>query len=183
MNRENVANVLGALVLALADDLARAAAESEHDPTEASALVHVGKYPGIRIDELRVPTALTHSGCVRLIDRLVARGEIQRRPGPDGRSSALHLTRKGRIAVAHHHERRKQVLLSPMATLSRHQIATLGRLASALLKARVTTSVDGLRACRQCEYAACADCPVATRLATAPTSPASPRRQVNPRPG
>ena len=47
-------------------------------------------------EDLAQATGLTHSGAVRLIDRLATAGLVERRPGRDGRSLAIVLTPAGR---------------------------------------------------------------------------------------
>jgi DNA-binding MarR family transcriptional regulator len=161
MSPENAANVLGALSFALGDDLERTAAEADLDGASAAAVVHLSKYPGRRIDELRVPTALTHSGCVRLVDRLAERGEVERRAGPDGRSVAVYLTTKGRRAAEAQLARRRRSLATALLALNEEEREELGRLAGKVLRSRVAAANDALRVCRLCDYGACKECPCA----------------------
>jgi DNA-binding MarR family transcriptional regulator len=76
----------------------------------AAALVHLAQYAGEAIEPLRPPLALSHSGRVRLVDRLVDAGQLERREAGDARGVALHLTRKGRAAAADGLRRREEVL-------------------------------------------------------------------------
>ena len=97
------ANVLGALALVLTDRMADAvedaAAQAETGAAALSALRHVLP-PDPTIDLLRQVLGLTHSGTVRLVDRLEAAGQVRRgcRPRrPDARRCAL--TAAGRRAA------------------------------------------------------------------------------------
>lgn len=51
---------------------------------------------GLSNDTLRCILGLSHSGAVRLVDKLVAEGLVERGPGRDARQVALHLTRRGK---------------------------------------------------------------------------------------
>ncbi len=82
------ANVVGACALAIAGRLPAGAHEA--------ALVSLSTWlAGSTVDGLARAVGLTHSGAVRLADRLEADGLLERRPGPDGRTRALHLTPAG----------------------------------------------------------------------------------------
>ena len=86
------ANLLGALGLALADRLAEAG-PPELSGSAAEALVTLnGRRAGSSIDALAGIVGLSHSGTVRLADRLAAAGLVERRRGADQRSTALYLT-------------------------------------------------------------------------------------------
>ena len=90
------ANQLGALALALSDRLATAA-EPVGGATAAEALVALnGTAAGGSIDALAGIVGLSHSGTVRLVDRLERDGHVERRRGADQRSAALILTPAGR---------------------------------------------------------------------------------------
>jgi len=91
-------NVLGALAMALADGL-RDATEAAAGMTGAApaALVALHQFlAGRPAEDLAQATGLTHSGAVRLIDRLVDAGLVERRPGRDARSLSIVLTPRGR---------------------------------------------------------------------------------------
>src|SRR4051794_34944005 len=82
------ANLLGACSLAIAELLPAAAADA--------ALVALGGWlAGGTVDRLARVLHLTHSGAVRLVDRLERDGLVQRRPGPDGRTRSLFVTTAG----------------------------------------------------------------------------------------
>lgn len=157
----NAANVAGAAVLALGDAIREATAASEREQTTTAALVHLSKYPGASVDALRGPLALSHSGCVRLVDRLAASGHVERRAGAeDGRAVALHLTRKGQGAARRALTARAAALEEALSALTTAEQETLGRLAAKLLTGRVTSEARALRTCRLCDYQACVECPV-----------------------
>ncbi len=91
-------NTFGALSLAVADRT-RAAVEAvaRHGASGPAALVALDGYAGGEsIDSLRRILGITHSGAVRLVDRLAAAGLVERRVGPDARAVSIHLTPVGR---------------------------------------------------------------------------------------
>ena len=91
-------NVLGAFAVALADGI-RDATEAAAGMTGAApaALVALHQFlAGRPTEDLAQATGLTHSGAVRLIDRLVDAGLVERRPGRDARSLSIVLTARGR---------------------------------------------------------------------------------------
>ena len=94
----HLVNVVGALALALADAI-RDATEAAAGMTGAAPAAVVALQQFLRgrtTEDLAQATGLTHSGAVRLVDRLVEGGLVERRPGHDGRSLAIVLTASGR---------------------------------------------------------------------------------------
>ena len=164
MDATNLANVLGALVLRLGDELRAAVVGPERDATAMTALVHLSKYPDETIEGLRVPLALTHSGGVRLVDRLEAAGYVERHEGADARAVALRLTRKGREVAGAVLARREEVLARVLRVLSAPEREVLGGLVSRLLVHEVPTAPAAMRTCRLCDYAACRQCPIGSAL-------------------
>lgn len=91
-------NILGAFAVALADAI-RDTTEAAAGMTGAApvALVALHQFlAGRTTEDLAKAIGLTHSGAVRLIDRLVAAGLVERQPGRDGRSLSIVLTASGR---------------------------------------------------------------------------------------
>src|SRR5689334_16992466 len=86
-------NLLGALALALSDAMTEVTEQcAHHGAAGPGALVSIANYPAISIERLRRVLHLSHSGTVRLIDRLVADDLVARSPGADQRSVSLQLT-------------------------------------------------------------------------------------------
>lgn len=161
MDASNVANVLGALAFRLADEIDGGLADLAIDTKALAALVHLSKYPNESIEKLRIPVGLSHSGCVRLVDRLAELGLVRRMPTTtDARAIQLALTRKGRALAARVHERRQEVLLRAVHSLAPAEQQQLGALVSKVFASEVTTGASALRSCRLCDYAACKRCPL-----------------------
>src|SRR5260370_23540891 len=99
---DRTANVLGALALVISDRIddavSDAAGHSQTAATALSALYHFIDRP--TVDRLGQVLGLTHSGTVRLVDRLEDDGWVVRGRGADGRSVAISLTARGRRAAA-----------------------------------------------------------------------------------
>ena len=114
------ANLLGTLSLALTDRVEAAVeACAPQGPSAPAALAALEGYLGGEpIDALSRVLGLTHSGAVRLVDRLAADGLAERRRGGDGRSVAVTLTPAGRRAAAEIREARERALAEALSVLS-----------------------------------------------------------------
>ena len=128
---------------------------------------------GTTIDRLARVLAITHSGAVRLVDRLAAAGLVERRAGHDGRTVAVTITDAGRQVGARVQADRQdvlQALLAPLDDGEREQLAVLlGKLLSGMTPDH---EVAG-NICRLCDPDACGHpdtCPV-TLAARGPGSP------------
>jgi MarR family transcriptional regulator, negative regulator of the multidrug operon emrRAB len=165
MSHAHVANVLGALGLALADRLAESA-ERAGGASAAAALASLyGTRAGARIDSLAAVCGLSHSGAVRLVDRLAAEGLVERRRGADQRSTALHLTPAGRRSARRVLAERGASMHSLLSLLTDDQQARMDDLAKHLLAELGTEPGAEGRLCRLCDLEACGRssgrCPVA----------------------
>jgi MarR family transcriptional repressor of emrRAB len=158
------ANVLGAFGLALADRLA-VATESAGGPAAAAALVALsGQAAGGSIDALAGVVGLSHSGTVRLVDRLARDGLVERRRGADQRSAALVLTPAGRRRARTILTRRNAEMHSVLSLLTDgEQRALLSAAERVMRKLGVDPDAERRR-CRLCDVDACARnrgrCPV-----------------------
>jgi MarR family transcriptional repressor of emrRAB len=160
------ANLLGAVSIAVADRLGRAAEEAAGRGGSApGALISLAGYlDGGPIHSLRDPLALTHSAAVRVVDRLVAEGLAQRRPGRDRRSVAVELTAGGRKAAADALSAREGVLEDALEALTQAERAHLTRLHEKLLGGLTDSRAAAGNICRLCDLHACGHneglCPV-----------------------
>jgi DNA-binding MarR family transcriptional regulator len=151
------ANRLGALALAVGDRVGEAVAGvAGHGASGPAALVALdGDAGGAAIDALRKILGLTHSGTVRLVDRLVADGLAERRVGRDGRSVSVHLTPQGRRAARRVASAREAVLEQVLAPLSPHQREQVNSLLFVLLRGLRDGPGDPLTICRLCDGEVC----------------------------
>ena len=108
---DQTANLLGAVGLAVSDRVLETARTIlNHSGETPAALVVIGYGQGPSNDLLRRILGLSHPGTVRLVDRLVTDGLVERKKGPDNRTIALYLTREG-------HARREQLLAGRLAAI------------------------------------------------------------------
>jgi DNA-binding MarR family transcriptional regulator len=155
-NRQT-ANLLGALALAVSDRVSDAvAAVAGHGASGPAALVALDGYAGgASIDALRRFLGLTHSGAVRLVDRLVADGLAERRIGIDGRSVSVHLTPQGRRTARRVASAREAMLEQVLAALGPARREQANALLTELLQGLAGDPEDAPRICRLCDGNAC----------------------------
>ena len=123
--------------MALSDALDDAA-ELVGGPSTAAALVALhGTSSGGTIDALAGRIGLSHSGAVRLVDRLAGDGLVERRRGADQRSAALVLTPQGRRAARRVLSRREANLANFLVVLTSDQQDAMTELVEALLSGLV----------------------------------------------
>lgn len=163
MNDDRTANLLGALALALTDDLKdETEARAEHGAAAPAALVTIGFYPGESIEMLSRILGLSHSAVVRLVDRLATYDLVERRGGTDGRTSALHLTRRGKARMRLILRGRRHVLTTALSALSSDEQALFAGLLEKLLGALTRDRRHADHICRLCDERVCPGgrCPV-----------------------
>ena len=162
MNDLAIRNRLGALSLALADEITNAAERHASEPGfAAAALVLAAHAEGLGIERLRRTIGLSHPGAVRLVDRLEAHGLIARAPSRhDRRAIALTLTATGRRMVDDILQARGKALDQAMAALDANERAILDRLLEKMLRALLRDLDHAYAVCRLCEWERCAACPV-----------------------
>ncbi|MBO6637597.1 MAG: MarR family transcriptional regulator [Roseitalea sp.] len=158
---DRTANLLGVVGLDVANRIEETARDVLGRAGETpAALVVIGHGTGPSNDQLRRVLGLSHPGTVRLIDRLVADGLVERRQGRDRRAIALYLSArghavredllKGRLAAI-------RPLLAPLTGLEQEQ---LGMLLHKMLSSMETTPAERRALCRLCDDRACTDCPI-----------------------
>lgn len=163
----DVANVLGALSLAVVDRVEAGAREVVGRSGETpAALIVIGYGPGMTNDKLRRILGLSHSGTVRLVDRLVADRFVERRPGKDGREVALHLTAGGVAARQDLLASRISAVSSLLNVLTPSETAQFGTLVRKLLARQHTSEQERFTICRMCDARVCTDCPLPTSKPT-----------------
>jgi DNA-binding MarR family transcriptional regulator len=161
----------------ISDDIQRATAlrAPEAGPT-ASALALLAHEPGLSIRSLAAGVGLSHAGTVRLVDRLVADGLIERRGHrTDGRTRSLFLTSNGKSVSKEVLRERDQIISDGLSVLTSEEIDTLARISERVLQSRLKDREHSFHVCRLCSYADCKQCPVDAELArraldTAPPS-------------
>ena len=181
-SRQHAANVLGALSLVVADRMnAAVEAIATLGPSAPAALAAMHEFlDGGSVTQLSSVLGLTHSGTVRLVDRLAAEGLVERVGAQDGRAVSVVLTRRGRRTAARILQAREKSLTSALSALSPDEIDDLAAALDTMLTT-VTLARAGERSartndrpqpwlCRLCDFAACGrsegNCPVSNVVTT-----------------
>jgi DNA-binding MarR family transcriptional regulator len=157
------ANLLAALALAIADRIRETIeAGTEHGARASAALNTIGFFPGESIDALSKTLKLSHSGTVRLVDRLADEGLVEREKGRDARSVVLSLTRSGKKAFEQLRAKRREAVNEIIGVLSSNERTQLTHIAEKLLQHLTLGRASGDFICRFCEIESCPQdrCPV-----------------------
>ncbi|HEY3685307.1 MAG TPA: MarR family transcriptional regulator [Streptosporangiaceae bacterium] len=177
-DRAAAANVLGALALAVADQLpADAFPAGGRADSAAAALSALDQFlDRPTLDQLRRVLGVTHSGAVRLVDRLTAAGLAERGSGPDGRTRAVRLTPAGRRAAQRIAAQRTRYLAGLLTGFSAAETRTFHDLLGRVMAQVVRHKDGGAWICRRCDLEACGrpagNCPAANAAAAKYGSPA-----------
>lgn len=157
-----LANVTGALAIALCDAQDRAMAEMGRPRADLEALLAVHARPGSTVGDVAVTTGLTHSGAVRVVDRLQELGWVARGTGPDRRTAAIVCTDAGHRQAESALELRRGALALAVDGLPERDRRALHRIAETMLAAFPERRADAWRICRLCDHDVCdgARCPV-----------------------
>jgi MarR family transcriptional regulator, negative regulator of the multidrug operon emrRAB len=166
-DRARTANLLGAQALAVCDRLEGAGAPLDSGAAALCALRDFAA--GESVDALSRILGITHSGAVRLVDRLEAEGLLERRRSlRDARALELHLTRAGRARADALRRRRLDTLSDLLGELPPADERRLTALLEQLLAALTTDRASARHICRLCESDVCGHpdrCPVTQAVA------------------
>ena len=156
------ANALSAWIVLAGHAAEQAQREAGPLPARGlAALVLVDNHPACTIDWLHRRLGITHSGTVRLLDRLESLDLVTRIRGQGRREVALHLTADGRDRLRCGLAARSAALASMVAPLAPAEqaqlIALIGRAMAGGRRRREQADV----ACCLCDWQACRpDCPL-----------------------
>lgn len=174
-------NLLGVVATGLTDAVEDAVLDDRDlDGRAAAALVALLDFaPSGPVRTLSQVVGLTHSGAVRLVNRLVTAGYAERGPGDDdSRTVTVTLTPKGRATARLVRDRRQQAVTAALTGLTgqqRDQLTAACELVIANLtrerldrRARGRSPAGGAL-CRMCDFTACGrptgQCPAAATAA------------------
>jgi DNA-binding MarR family transcriptional regulator len=164
-----LSNLLGALGVALTDDLVTAVAgETGLGLNEAACLNVVGHNDGCSVRYVSNTLGITHPGAVRVVDRLALDGLVERTTGPDRRTVALRLTPAGRLRWEQQRAARGRRLDAVVDQLTRAQRAAALSAIETLLATLTTSALHAEQVCRFCDESACPQqqCPVTCAINT-----------------
>lgn len=167
MSDPRLANLLGAAAVGVGDILTGVVEEvTGLAGGTPAAILCVGARPGQPIEVLRQALGLSHSGTVRLVDRLEERGWVERDASAPGRAVLLELTPAGRRLQDEILAARRRALESALEPLSKARRRALGDALETLLHALPDGRESAWRICRLCEHGVCRDgsCPVGTAV-------------------
>ena len=175
-----LANLLGALSTGISDGMYESTALAAGlDGVASAALIALLDFmPGGSVRTLSQVVGLTHSGAVRVVDRLVAEGLVTRGSGVDARSRSITLTARGvKVARAVRAARGRAVteVLEQLTATERATLTTLSeRLVAGITEHRLEKrnageTPAGGALCRMCDFGACGRaigmCPAAETVA------------------
>lgn len=156
--------MLGALSLVVSAKVSASVDVAGVTGEDASALVLLGE-SALSVKELAEATGITHSGGVRMADRLASAGLVRREAGGDRRIVRLVLTPAGIEAKESILAARADALEPLLASLSPGDRSSLRGALTRLLGSAVDSAVEAVRTCRLCEERCCVPlgCPVEER--------------------
>jgi DNA-binding MarR family transcriptional regulator len=158
---DRTANLLGVVGLAVADRIEGTARDIlKHSGETPAALVVIGYGLGPSNEQLRRILGLSHPGSVRLIDRLVADGLVERRDARDKRAIALYLTEKGTALREKLLNGRIAAIRPFLARLTEAEQESLAALLHTMLSSMETTDLERCTLCRLCDDRVCTNCPI-----------------------
>jgi len=159
-DRQRDATIIGAAALAITDRAAVPETTDELSTSTVAALSSLHHFlDDATVDDLRRVLGLSHSGAVRLVDRLADAGLARRGPGRDLRSRSVALTKRGtELAVEITNARLEAIDRLTVGLTSGERRTLVGLLGRVL--ANVVTTKDGERG-----RVGCAACPPAAASA------------------
>ena len=161
---QHTANILGALSLLIQDRVERAWQSTlDMSPMAAAALVQIDNESGSSIELIARHIGLTHSATVRVIDKLVARGLVEKdRAHQDARAQSLTLSTAGKRVVQQLHAARNRVTDQLLSGLNAAQRTGLDEAVSAILYRCVEPGREADVTCRVCDDRRCTPdiCPI-----------------------
>jgi MarR family transcriptional repressor of emrRAB len=175
-SRQHAANVLGALSLVVADRMnAAVEAVAAVGPSAPAALAALHEFlDGGSVTQLSSVLGLSHSGTVRLVDRLAVEGLVERVGAKDGRAVSVVLTSNGRRVALRIRQARSKALTIALSALTSEEVDNLAVALDTMLTTITIARAEERSAysqdrsqpwlCRLCDYAACGrsegNCPV-----------------------
>ena len=161
-----MANLLGAASVGLTDAIEESmlTAAGLDGSAPAALVAFLDFLPHDSIRALSRVLGLTHSGSVRLADRLVAAGYIERRPGVDGRTLTLALTTAGTDVATRIRDAREAAIVRAFQELTDEHRIALGEICELLITRLTDLRLEqraaggeprGGALCRMCDFAAC----------------------------
>ncbi len=158
-------NLLASLSLNLAQESTTAIEDASGlSGGAAVALLALDEFLGdAHVGRLAEVLGVTHSGAVRLVSQMEAKGLAKRRSGDDRRRAEVRLTAAGRRRAVAARSARDAVVRQSISRLDTDEAATLETLLTTMVETRVAARLDqrqhgepvGAWWCRTCDFTAC----------------------------
>ncbi len=149
-------NQLGALGIALGDSMDAAFDEAcAVGDSAPAAVILIHENPDTRIEALARYLELSHSGTVRLVDRLGEAGWVAREACEDKRAVVLVLTKTGTKVAERLLDGRRKSLARALHGVSPADRKVLERLVPQMLANLVEDRAEADHVCRYCDTGAC----------------------------
>jgi MarR family transcriptional regulator, negative regulator of the multidrug operon emrRAB len=120
----------------------------------------IGYGTGPSNDKLRHILGLSPPGTVRLVDRLVVDGLVERCEGRDKRAIALYLTKRGKALREELLKGRLAAIRPLLAPLTDDEMETFASLLHKVLSSMYPTDMELRTLCRLCDDRVCSNCPI-----------------------
>ena len=122
-------------------------------------MIIIGSEPGLTAERLSTVLKMSHSGCLRLIERLELAGYVERRDGRNKREKAIHLNAAG--------EQMRSDLLSARQSAAWEILSNLDPAERNAMRTFVLRMLDRMEPeglgkdglCRLCDRLTCQQCP------------------------
>ena len=161
-----LANLLGALSVGISDGMYESTTQAAGlDGVASTALVALLDFmPSGSVRTLSQVVGLTHSGAVRVVDRLVAEGLVTRGSSVDARSRSVTLTARGARVAREVRAARERAVSGVLEQLTASERATLTTLCERVVQSITQQRLDMRQAgdmpaggalCRLCDFEAC----------------------------
>lgn len=164
----HTANILGTLSVLIQDRVEGAwQADLDLSPMAAAAIVQTEGAPGCSIEQVATRIGLSHSATVRVIDKLVERGLIEKdRARQDARQQSLTLSKAGKRLAQQLHAVRNDVTDALLGGIDAGQVTALHQAVCRILGQAVTSPKEGDVVCRVCDEQRCHPgiCPITATL-------------------
>ncbi len=129
------------------------------DGQATAALIVIGSAPGQPIERLRQALEMSHSGCVRLVERLMLAGYAERHVGRNKREAAIHLTAVGEQMRSDLLAARREGAWAVFSNLDNAERNVVRDHLARMLDRMAPDGNGAEGVCRLCEVAVCKDCP------------------------
>ncbi|MDT5410776.1 MAG: hypothetical protein QOG14_2996 [Mycobacterium sp.] len=173
---DRLVNLFGALATGIVDaSVTDIALSGDLDTTACAALVTMLELvPYSSAHRLSQLCGVSHSGAVRMVNRLAEAGYVERGPGPDRRTVTVTLTRRGQRVAQRIRDARHQAIATTLSSLTARQRTQLTGISEVLVASLTSSRLaqrqagavpSGGALCRMCDPSACGrpagNCPAA----------------------